>query len=224
MRPLTGRLSVAVQAAACGTLHRWWLYQFHPVPSAGCLPVPGHAGTEAKVLLRVDTGWVWIAPVTLEQVATHWSYEWRHKVVGRLLCSFNWCELSELLRLQRSHFLFLKSLCDVRRKDHFLWKQCHLVFNRNPTSFVMLRLHLFVSLVLRVLAAAVHHCCFCCCCRCRCFNSQKHLSSSLLQLMRSTTLPGSDSTDTTKTAHLGGTSYQISEFWTLRLNSVQDIC
>lgn len=55
---LAGHLSVAVQAAPGGALHRRWLCQLHTLLSSGGLPLPGHAGSEAKVLLCLDTWWV----------------------------------------------------------------------------------------------------------------------------------------------------------------------
>lgn len=51
---LAGHLSVAVQAAPSGALYRRWLRQLHAVPSSGRLPLPGHAGSEAEVLLCLD--------------------------------------------------------------------------------------------------------------------------------------------------------------------------
>ena len=55
---LAGHLSVAVQAAPGGARRRRWLCQLHALPSSGHLPLPGHAGSEAKVLLCLDTRWV----------------------------------------------------------------------------------------------------------------------------------------------------------------------
>lgn len=55
---LAGHLSVAVQAAPGGARHRWWLCQLHTLSSSGHLPLPGHAGSEAKILLCLDTRWV----------------------------------------------------------------------------------------------------------------------------------------------------------------------
>lgn len=54
LRRVAGHLPVAVQAAAGGPLHRRRLCQRHALLPAGGLPLPGHAGPQAKVLLRLD--------------------------------------------------------------------------------------------------------------------------------------------------------------------------
>lgn len=47
-------VSVAVQAPARGALHRRRLRQLHALLPSGRLPLPGHAGSAAKILLCVD--------------------------------------------------------------------------------------------------------------------------------------------------------------------------
>lgn len=56
---LSGHLSVPVQAVPCGLLHKWWVCQICAVLCAGHLPLPVYAGSEAKVLLCLDSWWVW---------------------------------------------------------------------------------------------------------------------------------------------------------------------
>ena len=57
VRHLAGRVPGSVQGDAGGAVGGALLRRQHPLLPAGPLPVPGHAGSPAQVLLRLDSRW-----------------------------------------------------------------------------------------------------------------------------------------------------------------------